>query len=57
MLVVSPQDPIIFAGAIATVMSRVSIVTCHGNHAKTCTAPRTRLFTTMPVALPINNIF
>ena len=32
---------------------RLSIVTCYGNRAKTCTAPHTRPF----VALPLNNIF
>ena len=32
---VSLQNSIIFCCAIATVMSRVSIVTCYGNRAKT----------------------
>ena len=57
MYCVSPQNPIIFTGAIATVMSQVSIVTCYGNRAKTCTAPRIRPFSTIPVSLPLNNIF
>ena len=42
MYFVLPQSAIVFAGAIATVMSRVSIVTCYGNRAKTCTAPGLR---------------
>ena len=58
MYFVSSQNLIIFSGAIATVISRVSIVTCYGNRgAKTCTTPHTRLFTTMPVALPLHNLF
>ena len=42
---------------IATVMSRVSIVTCYGIRVKTYAASRTRPFAAIPVAFPLNNLF